>query len=53
MSIACVPSHTQCALMRVSSVSSTRIACTRGGTVIPSSFSAERQSARLLLSGAR
>jgi hypothetical protein len=51
MSMACVPSQTQCELMRVSSVSSTRIASTRSGTRTPSSFSADRHSARLLLSG--
>ena len=51
MSMACVPNQTQCALMRVNSVSSTRIACTRSGTVMPSNFSVERQNARLLLIG--
>ena len=47
MSMACVPIHTACELMRVSSVSSTRIACTRAGGSMPSSFSAARQNARL------
>ncbi len=47
MSIACVPTQTQCDEMRVSSQSSTRMACTRAGGSMPRSFSAARQNARL------
>ena len=39
MSMACVPSHTRWLLMRVSSVSITRIHCAMGGISKPSSLS--------------
>ncbi len=52
MSMACVPSHTRCELMRVSSFSITRIHCAFGGISSPSNFSTASAVAEVVGHGA-
>ena len=48
ISMPCVPSQTRWLAMRCSSAISTRMLATRSGISSPSSFSTDRQNARLL-----